>query len=73
MGVLGVWSGGWETVLEEHSGIELLCTVCLCGDTIGHDHLGQIWGGKHASKNLCLNRYLIMLKLQNHHRVTDQR
>lgn len=39
-GGLGVCSGGWEAELGEHSGIELLCLVCLCSDTIGHDHLG---------------------------------
>lgn len=59
MGVLGVCSGGWEAVLGEHSGIELLCSVCLCSDTISHDHLSRIGVEKHASENFGLNRYVI--------------
>lgn len=39
VGVLGVCSGGWEAQLGEQGGTELLCAVCLCGDTISHDHL----------------------------------
>ncbi len=38
VGVLGVCGGGWEAVLGEHSGTELLCTVRLCSDTISHHH-----------------------------------
>lgn len=51
VGVLGVCSGGWEAQLGEQGGIELLCAVCLCSDTISHNHLHWTGVEKHASEN----------------------
>lgn len=64
VGVLGVWIGGGETALEEHHGIEHLCTVC--GDTGSV----QTWYW-HASAVIrsqvvsCKHVYLHLLKMRS--------